>query len=183
MDASTWELLLHAVGPLLLGAIAGTIPLTLISFVVGLVIALAVALARLSSIRVLGWLAGGYISVNTGSAPDGNAMPVAKPEADAAMDAAECIGCGACVAACKNSSAMLFVGAKITHLARLPQGQPERRDRVRDMVEAMDREGFGNCTNQRECEAVCPKEISVDHIAQLNRDFLRAQFSSCRCKK
>lgn len=119
--------------------------------------------------------AGGFVSVNTGGAPDGNALPVAKVEADLAMDAAACIGCGACVAACPNASAMLFVAAKIGHLAHLPQGQPERHDRVAAMVERMDREGFGNCTNHFECEAVCPKEISGKFIAEMNRDYLRSK--------
>ena len=119
--------------------------------------------------------AGGYISVNTGSAPDANAIPIAQNLAEEAMDAAACIGCGACVASCKNASAMLFVGAKVKHLNVLPQGQPERRRRTLAMVEAMQAEGFGNCTNEYECEAVCPKEISADHIAFLNRDFLRAK--------
>jgi succinate dehydrogenase / fumarate reductase iron-sulfur subunit len=121
--------------------------------------------------------AGGYISVSTGSAPDGNAIPVPKEEADAAMDAAQCIGCGACVAACKNASAMLFVSAKVAHLGRLPQGQVERKQRVLNMVEQMDAEGFGNCTNENECEAACPKEISVANIARMNRDFVRARLS------
>lgn len=118
---------------------------------------------------------GGYISVATGSAPDANALPIGKADADRAMDAAACIGCGACVAACKNASAMLFVSAKVGQLAALPQGQPERGRRVINMVEQMDKEGFGNCTNQFECEAVCPKEISVDFIAQMNREFVRAK--------
>jgi succinate dehydrogenase / fumarate reductase iron-sulfur subunit len=118
--------------------------------------------------------AGGYVSVNTGGAVDGNALPVSKANAERAMDAAECIGCGACVAACKNASAMLFTAAKVSHLALLPQGQPERRKRVRNMVEQMDREGFGNCTNYYECEAACPKKISVQFIAQLNREYLAA---------
>jgi succinate dehydrogenase / fumarate reductase iron-sulfur subunit len=118
--------------------------------------------------------AGGFISVNTGNAPDANALPVPKPAAEAAMDAAACIGCGACVAACKNASASLFVSAKVAHLGRLPQGHPEREQRVVAMVNAMDAEGFGNCTNQNECEAVCPKGISVDNITLMNREFLRA---------
>jgi succinate dehydrogenase / fumarate reductase, iron-sulfur subunit len=122
--------------------------------------------------------AGGFVSCNTGGAPDGNALPVPKPDAELAMDAAECIGCGACVAACKNASAMLFVSAKIGHLALLPQGQPERYARVRKMVEAMDREGFGSCTNQMECEAVCPKLISTDFIGLMNRDYRKAIFTS-----
>lgn len=122
--------------------------------------------------------AGGYVSVNTGSAPDGNAIPIPKATADEAFDAAACIGCGACVAACKNASAMLFVGAKVSQLALLPQGKPERSTRVRRMVEVMDEAGFGNCTNQNECEAVCPKEISVQHIARMNREFVRANLVS-----
>ncbi|HEY7315166.1 MAG TPA: succinate dehydrogenase/fumarate reductase iron-sulfur subunit [Gemmataceae bacterium] len=122
--------------------------------------------------------AGGFVSVNTGGAPDGNAVPVPKTDAERAMDAAECIGCGACVAACKNASAMLFTAAKVSHLALLPQGRPERRHRVRNMVEQMDREGFGNCTNYYECEAACPKKISVQFIAQLNREYLAACLSN-----
>lgn len=118
--------------------------------------------------------AGGFISANTGGAPDGNALPVPKPDADAAMDAAACIGCGACAASCPNGSAMLFVAAKVSHLAHLPQGLPERTQRVRGMVARMDEEGFGNCTNHAECEAMCPKEISVSHIAKMNREFIRA---------
>jgi succinate dehydrogenase / fumarate reductase iron-sulfur subunit len=119
--------------------------------------------------------AGGFVSVHTGGAPDANALPVPKNGADAAFDAATCIGCGACVAACKNASAMLFVSAKVSHLAHLPQGQPERRDRVKRMVAQMDAEGFGNCSNLSQCEAVCPKEISTRVIAELNRDLLKAQ--------
>ena len=118
--------------------------------------------------------AGGYISSNVGGAPDGNALPIAKVISDKAMDAAECIGCGACVAACKNASAMLFVAAKVSHLGMLPQGQPERTARVRKMVSQMDDEGFGACTNQYECEAACPKEISADFIARMNGDYLWA---------
>ena len=116
--------------------------------------------------------AGGYISVHTGSAPDANAIPVPKEKADRAMDFASCIGCGACVAACPNAAAMLFTSAKVAQFALLPQGQPERHQRVRKMVEAMEGAGFGGCTNHRECEAVCPKEIPVDAISILNRDFL-----------
>ncbi len=115
--------------------------------------------------------AGGYVSVNTGNAPDANATPISKDIADAAFDAAACIGCGACVASCKNASAMLFVSAKVGQLARLPQGQPERLTRAKAMVETMDEEGFGACTNQSECEAVCPKEIKVSLIADLNREY------------
>jgi succinate dehydrogenase / fumarate reductase iron-sulfur subunit len=118
--------------------------------------------------------AGGYISARTGSAPDANAVPIAKDRADLAFDAATCIGCGACVAACPNGSAMLFTAAKVSHLALLPQGQPERRRRVLAMVTEMDGEGFGNCTNHGACEAACPKGISIDFIAQLNRDYIRA---------
>lgn len=117
--------------------------------------------------------AGGYISVSTGSAPDANNIPVSKKRADLAMDAAQCIGCGACVAACPNSSAMLFTAAKVAHLALLPQGQTERYDRAVLMVDQMDSEGFGGCTNIRECEAVCPKEISIDFIGMMNRDLIR----------
>lgn len=115
--------------------------------------------------------AGGFISVKTGSAPDANGLPVPKRDADSAMDAAACIGCGACVAACPNASAMLFVAAKVSHLGHLPQGQPERQRRVLRMVSKMDELGFGNCSNRNECEAACPKEISVEHIARMNRDY------------
>src|SRR5580658_3327880 len=118
--------------------------------------------------------AGGFVSVNTGGAPEANALPIGKTEADTAMDAAACIGCGACVAACKNASAMLFVAAKVSHLAALPQGRVERERRVRQMVEAMDEAGFGNCTVTGSCEAVCPKEISLDFIARLNREYGKA---------
>jgi succinate dehydrogenase / fumarate reductase, iron-sulfur subunit len=118
--------------------------------------------------------AGGYISVNTGSAVDANAVPIEKNKADAAFAAAACIGCGACVAACKNSSAMLFLSAKVSHLALLPQGAPERKNRVLNMVAQMDKEGFGACTNTGACEAVCPKEISITNIARLNQEYLMA---------
>jgi succinate dehydrogenase / fumarate reductase iron-sulfur subunit len=124
--------------------------------------------------------AGGFVSVNTGGAPDANALPVPKPDAERAMDAAACIGCGACVAACPNASAMLFVSAKIAHLGRLPQGKPEHYLRVLRMVETMDREGFGNCTNHFECEAVCPKEISAQFIGEMNGSYLRARLRSTR---
>jgi succinate dehydrogenase / fumarate reductase iron-sulfur subunit len=121
--------------------------------------------------------AGGYISVNTsGNTQDANAIPIAKEAADTAMDAATCIGCGACVASCKNSSAMLFVGAKVSQYALLPQGQVEAADRVRNMVAQMDLEGFGNCTNTGACEVECPKGISLDNIARMNRELMKASF-------
>ncbi len=120
--------------------------------------------------------AGGFISAPTGSAPDANAILVSKENSDLGFDAAACIGCGACVAACPNASAMLFTAAKVSHLGLLPQGQPERCDRVRNMVTAMDKEMFGNCTNIGECEAVCPKEISINFIARMNRDLIKASF-------
>jgi len=122
--------------------------------------------------------AGGYVSVGTGSAPEANSIPVSKAAAEKAMDAAACIGCGACVASCPNASASLFVGAKIAHLGLLPQGQPERNERARRMVEAAQREVFGHCTNTGECEAVCPKEIPLSVIARRNADFLRASVAS-----
>lgn len=118
--------------------------------------------------------AGGYISVNAGKAPDANATPIPQETAETAMDAATCIGCGACVASCPNASAMLFVGAKISHLALLPQGKPEAMLRVMAMVNEMDRLCFGNCSNHRECEAECPKEISITNIARLNREFIKS---------
>ncbi|MGY8652541.1 MAG: succinate dehydrogenase/fumarate reductase iron-sulfur subunit [Verrucomicrobiia bacterium] len=118
--------------------------------------------------------AGGFVSVNTGGAPDANALPISKDDSDEAMDAAACIGCGACVAACKNASASLFVSAKVSQLAMLPQGQVERENRVINMVEQMDKEGFGACTVTGACEAVCPKEISINHIARMNREYLKA---------
>jgi succinate dehydrogenase / fumarate reductase iron-sulfur subunit len=121
--------------------------------------------------------AGGFISVNTGNAVDANSLPIPKPDADKAFDAAACIGCGACVATCKNASAMLFVSAKVSQLALLPQGQPERHLRVKKMVEAMDAEGFGNCTNTGACEVECPKEISLENIARMNRDYLAANIA------
>ena len=118
---------------------------------------------------------GGYVSVNTGAAPDANAIPIKKTDADEAFNAAACIGCGACVASCKNASAMLFTSAKISHLSRLPQGQPERTERVLSMVEQMEKEGFGSCTNTEECEAACPKGISISHIARMNREYWQAK--------
>jgi succinate dehydrogenase / fumarate reductase, iron-sulfur subunit len=122
--------------------------------------------------------AGGFISVNTGGAADANALPVPQDKAELAMDAAQCIGCGACVAACPNASAMLFVSANISHLALLPQGRPEAARRAIAMVRAMDQQGFGNCSNETECEAECPKEISIANIARLNREFYKAAFGS-----
>ena len=118
--------------------------------------------------------AGGYITANLGSAPDANAMPIPKEHADRAFDAATCIGCGACVAACPNGSAMLFTGAKLTHLSELPQGQAERLQRTKRMVDMMDESGFGACTNHLECEAACPKNISADVIARMNREYVKA---------
>jgi succinate dehydrogenase / fumarate reductase iron-sulfur subunit len=121
---------------------------------------------------------GGYISVRTGAAPEANSLPVPKPDSDKAFDAATCIGCGACVAACPNASAALFTAAKISHLALLPQGAPERRARARKMVAQMDAEGFGHCTSHKECEAVCPKGISIDFIAKMNREYLASVLAS-----
>lgn len=120
-------------------------------------------------------IAGGFISVKTGSAPDANALPISKDTAEASMDAAACISCGACVAACPNASAMLFVGAKVSHLALLPQGQVERERRVTKMVAQMDTEGFGNCSNVYECEAACPKEIKITNIARMNKEYRSAK--------
>jgi succinate dehydrogenase / fumarate reductase iron-sulfur subunit len=117
---------------------------------------------------------GGYISVNTGRAPDGNSLPISKETAEDAFDAAACIGCGACVAACKNASASLFVSAKVSQLSLLPQGQPEREERVKNMVSKMDEEGFGHCTNTGACEAECPKEISLEYIRKLNWEYHRS---------
>ena len=122
--------------------------------------------------------AGGFVSVNTGGAPDANANPIGKPEQELAMDAAACIGCGACVASCKNASAMLFVAAKVSQLALLPQGQPERKRRAVKMVMQMDAEAFGGCTNTYDCEAACPKQISVRFISRLNREFIRGSVSA-----
>jgi len=121
---------------------------------------------------------GGYVSVSTGGAPDGNAIPIPKEDADLAFDAATCIGCGACVAACKNASAMLFVGAKVSHLSLLPQGAVEEDRRVLNMVTQMDAEGFGDCTNIGSCEAACPKSITLDNIARMNRQYLKATVKS-----
>lgn len=117
---------------------------------------------------------GGYVSVNTGGVPDANAIPIAQKVADEAMDAAECVGCGACVASCPSASAMLFLSAKVSQLALLPQGRPEASTRVLSMLDAMDSCGFGNCTNHRACEAACPKQVSISHIARFNREFLNA---------
>jgi succinate dehydrogenase / fumarate reductase iron-sulfur subunit len=122
--------------------------------------------------------AGGYVSVNTGNAVDGNSLPIAKDKADEAFASAMCIGCGACVAACKNSSAMLFLSAKVSQLALLPQGEPERNSRVISMVAQMDKEGFGSCTNTGACEATCPKEISISNIARLNQEYIRASLTA-----
>ncbi|MEE8540061.1 MAG: 4Fe-4S dicluster domain-containing protein, partial [Desulfobacterales bacterium] len=122
--------------------------------------------------------AGGYISAKTGGAQDGNAILIPQEIVEKAMDAAACIGCGACVATCPNASAMLFVGAKVSHLALLPQGKPEAARRATQMIKAMDAVGFGNCSNETECEAECPKEISITNIARLNREFLKAGFFS-----
>ena len=122
--------------------------------------------------------AGGYTSINCGNAQDGNALPVPKHDSDRAMDAAACIGCGACVAACKNASAMLFVGAKVSQMALLPQGKPERARRVLGMVARMDEEGFGSCTNTAECEAACPAAISLENIARLNREYFKATLTT-----
>jgi succinate dehydrogenase / fumarate reductase iron-sulfur subunit len=122
--------------------------------------------------------AGGFISVNTGGIPDANAILIPKQDADSSMDAAACIGCGACVAACKNASAMLFVAAKVSHFALLPQGKAEKTQRVQAMVAKMDELGFGNCTNTGACEAECPKDISIDNIARMNREFLGAKIGA-----
>ena len=121
--------------------------------------------------------AGGYISANTGNAPDANAIPIEKAKSDEAFDAAACIGCGACVASCKNASGMLFLSAKVSHLALLPQGEPERRERVLKMIIAHDESGFGSCTNTGACEAECPKGISISHIARMNREYVRTSLT------
>lgn len=134
------------------------------------------AVNRTSFDRIMS--AGGFISVNTGNAQDANSTPIGKDDADMAFAAATCIGCGACVAACKNASAMLFVSAKVSQFALLPQGQPERKQRVLNMVAQMDAEGFGSCTNTGACEAECPKGISISNIARMNRDFIGAQLSA-----
>ena len=123
-------------------------------------------------------MAGGFISVNTGQAPEANSLPVPKAKADLAMDAAACIGCGACVAACPNAAAMLFTGAKISQFALLPQGRPEAAQRALNMLAQMDALGFGNCTNHKECEMECPKGITIGNIARLNREFLKAALAS-----
>lgn len=124
--------------------------------------------------------AGGYVSVSTGGVPDANSIPVSKEDAEKAMDSAECIGCGACVAACPNGSAMLFTAAKVSHLAKLPQGKVECSRRVKNMVEAMDQEGFGGCSNHYECQAVCPKGINVENIAKMNREYIKSVFKSIK---
>jgi succinate dehydrogenase / fumarate reductase iron-sulfur subunit len=124
--------------------------------------------------------AGGYISVSTGSAPEANTIPIAQQTAERALDAAACIGCGACVAACPNAAAQLFTGAKVSHLARLPQGEIEAKRRVAGMIDQMEDEGFGSCTNYAECEAVCPAEIGIDVIAQMNSQFLKSKFAATR---
>lgn len=121
---------------------------------------------------------GGYVSIKTGQAPDGNSVPIPRQDQESALDAAVCIGCGACVASCKNASAMLFTSAKVSHLAQLPQGDPERPQRVLNMVAQMDAEGFGGCSNTYECEAACPAGVSIEHIARLNREYLKATFCS-----
>ncbi|MEE8335266.1 MAG: 4Fe-4S dicluster domain-containing protein, partial [Candidatus Neomarinimicrobiota bacterium] len=120
---------------------------------------------------------GGYISINTGGSPDSNAIPIPQEDSEEAMNAAACIGCGACVATCKNSSAMLFVSAKVSQFALLPQGRPEAKQRVKNMVATMDEEGFGSCSNIGACEVECPKEISLVHIARMNREFLKASLA------